>query len=33
MHDWVYFEYTGTKNLEICDLDSYTHDLINILFK
>ena len=33
IHNWVYFEYTVTKNMEICDLNSYTHDLINILFK
>ena len=33
IHDWVYFEYTVTKNMEICDLNSYPHDLFNILFK
>ena len=32
IHDWVYFEHTVTKNVEICVLKSYTHDLINILF-
>ena len=31
--DWVNFEHTVTKNMEIGDLKSYTHDLINILFK
>ena len=33
IHDWLYFEYMVTKNMEICDLNSYTHDLSNILFK
>ena len=35
IHDWVYFEFTVTKNIEICDLNSDTNDLIiyNILFK
>ena len=33
MHDWVYFEYTVMKNMEICDLNSCTHDLINIFLK
>ena len=33
IHDWVYFEHTVTKNMEICDLKSYTNDLIYILFK
>ena len=29
IHDWVYFEYTVTKNMEVCNLDSYARDLIN----
>ena len=33
IHDLVYFEHTVTKNMEICDLKFYSHDLINILFK
>ena len=33
IHDWVNFERTVTKNMKIGDLKSYTHDLINILFK
>ena len=33
IHDWVYFEHTVTKSIEICDLKSYTRDLINILFE
>ena len=33
IQDWVYYEHTVTKNMEICDLKSYTRDLINILFK
>ena len=33
IHDRVNFEHTVTKNMEIGDLKSYTHDLINILFK
>ena len=33
IHNWVYFDYTVTKNVEICELNSCTHDLINILFK
>ena len=32
-HDWFYFENTATRNMEICGLNSHTHDLINILFK
>ena len=31
--DWVNFEPTVTKNMEIGDIKSYTYDLINILFK
>ena len=31
IHDWVNFDHTVTKNMEIGDLKSYTHDLINIL--
>ena len=31
--DWFYFENTVKRNMEICDLNSYTHELINILFK
>ena len=27
-YDWVHFEYTATKNMEICDLNSYTHAFI-----
>ena len=27
-HDWVYFDYKVTKNMEICDLISCTQDLI-----
>ena len=30
MHDWIYFEYMVMKNMKICDLNSSTHDLINI---
>ena len=33
MHDWFYFENTVTRTMETCDLNSYTRDLINILFK
>ena len=33
MHDWFHFENTVTRNMEICDLNFSTHDLINILFK
>ena len=33
IHDWVNFEHTVTKNMEIGDLKSFTYDLINILFK
>ena len=33
IHDWFYFENTVTRNMEICGLNSYPHDLINILFK
>ena len=33
LHDWVNFDRTVTKNMEIGDLKSYTQDLINILFK
>ena len=33
IHDWAYFQHTATKNMDICDLKSYTHDLINTLFK
>ena len=33
MHDWVYFEYTVLKNMEICNLNSSTHDLNNISSK
>ena len=33
IHDWVYFEHSVTKNIEICDLESYTYDLIYIFFK
>ena len=33
IHDWVKFEHTVTKYMEIGDLKSYTHDLIHILFK
>ena len=33
IHDWVYFEYKATKNMEICDLNSCTHDLINVSLK
>ena len=33
MHDIVYFEYAVTKNMEICDLNSYTRTYIYILFK
>ena len=33
IHDWFYFENMMMGNMEICDLNSYTHDLINILFK
>ena len=33
IHDWVNFEHTVMKYMEINDLKSYTHDLINILFK
>ena len=32
IHDWVYFDNTVTKNVEICYLNSYTHTFINILF-
>ena len=32
IHDWVNFEHTVTKNMEIRDLKSFTHDLISILF-
>ena len=32
-HDWFNFENTVTSNMEICDFNSYTHHLINILFK
>ena len=33
IHDWFYFENTVTRNMEICLLNSYPHDLINIFFK
>ena len=33
IHDWFYFENTVTRNMEICGLNSYHHDLITILFK
>ena len=33
IHEWVYYEYKVTKNIYICDLNSYTHDLSNIIFK
>ena len=33
IHDWVNFDHTVTKNMEIGDLKSDTHYLINILFK
>ena len=33
IHDWGNFDHTVKKNMEIDDLKSYTHDLINILFK
>ena len=33
IHDWAYFDYTVTKNMEICDLNSYTHTFISLLFK
>ena len=29
IHDWFRFENTDTRNLESCDLNSYTHDWIN----
>ena len=29
VHDWANFDHTVTKNMEIGDLKSYTHDLIN----
>ena len=32
-HDWLYFENPVRRNMEICDLNSYAHDLINILLK
>ena len=31
IHDCVNFDHTVTKNMEIGDLKSYIHDLINIL--
>ena len=33
IHDLVYFEYTVMKNMEICDLNYCTQDLINIFLK
>ena len=33
MQDWFNFEITVTRNMEICDLNFETHDLIKILFK
>ena len=30
IHDWVNFDHAVTKNMEIGDLKSYTHDLIKI---
>ena len=33
IHDWVNIDHAVTKKMEIGDLKSYTHDLINILFK
>ena len=32
-HTRLVLQNTMTRNMEICDLNSYTHDLINILFK
>ena len=28
IHDWVYLDYMVTENMEICDLNSYTHACI-----
>ena len=33
LHDWVNFEHKVMKDMEIDDLKSYTHDLINNIFK
>ena len=30
IHDWVNFDHTMTKNMEIGDLKSCTHDFIKI---
>ena len=32
-HTRFVLQNTVTRNMEICDLNFYTHDLINILFK
>ena len=32
-HTRLVLQNTVTRNMEICDLNSYTHDLINILSK